>query len=277
MAEEKSKEHEQEIKHESKTVTLKKSTLVGIGFFIIVALLVVSIFTGGFGIMKPSGDATNAGNTGNTGTAATTTGDTSIFANSNLYPSLGPSNAKATVVELADFQCIWCALASGLPSWASPSTTDQTSLQMQSQSGDLIGSAGNLEQLAQSGKIQFVFVPLSFLGQESVYAAEAGFCAADQGKFWQMHDAIFKASDAPSEDTGKYSKANLTVIAQGISGLDINKFNSCLNNDTDLTEVQKVMSQVQQAGFQIGTPQFFVNGKSVQPSWAAMQAAINAA
>lgn len=269
MAEDKIKEHEHELKHESKTITLKKNTLLGVGVFILVVLLVVSIFTGGFGIMKPSGYVANTGNTGNTGAAGTVgSGDTSIFTNSNLYPALGPSNAKATVVELSDFQCPYCALASGLPSW---------STQYASQYGDLIGAAGNAEQLAQSGQIQFIFVPMSFLGQESVYAAEAGFCAADQGKFWQMHDAIYKASTGPSEDTGKYSKANLTIIAQGISGLDMTKFNSCLNNDTDLATVQQVMTDVQKAGFQIATPQFFVNGKSVNASWSAIQTAINAA
>ncbi|MDE1848862.1 MAG: thioredoxin domain-containing protein [Nanoarchaeota archaeon] len=279
MAEEKPKEHEShehEVK-ESKTITLKKSTLWGIGVFALVALLVVSIFTGGFGIMKSSGNAVaNNGNTGNSGTASA--GDASIFtANPNLYPSLGPSNAKVTVVEMADFQCPYCALASGLPNWTSQYT---------SQYGDLVGSAGKAEQLAQQGQIQFIFVPLSFLdnpsdtsGPESTQAAQAGFCALQQSNdlFWKMHDAIYQASTGPSEDTGKYSISNLKAIAAGISGMDTSKFNSCLDSNSTLSQVQQVMSQVQQAGFQIATPQFLVNGKSVQASWASIQAAINAA
>jgi protein-disulfide isomerase len=277
MAEEKI-EHEHE-HHESKTVSIKKSTLWVIGVFVLLALLVASIFTGGFGIVKSGNANAGTGNAAaNTGAAtATPTISSSTFSDPTLFPTLGPSSAKASVVELGDFQCIWCALASGLPSWASTSTTNPTAQQMISQSGDLMGAAGNLEQLAQQGKIQFTFVPLSFLGQESVYAAEAGMCALDQGKFWQMHDAIYSASNAPAEDTGKYTKANLTILAQGISGMDMTKFNTCLNTDADLARVNQVMTDTQNSGLQIGTPQFFVNGKSVSPSWAALQTAINAA
>ena len=267
MVEEKTEKHEHEHHEvsEEKAVTIKKSTLWAVGAFALLVLLVVSIFTGGFGIMKSTGNAANTGTNTNTGTANI---DPSVFlSNSGLYPSLGPSNAKVTVIEVADFQCPYCALASGLPSWAS---------QYASQYGDLIGAAGNVEQLAQQGKVQFIFVPWSFLGQESIYAAEAAYCAGDQGKYFDMHDAIYQASDGPSEDTGKYSKANLTIIAKSISGLDQTKFNSCLQSDADLAKVQQIASDVQKSGV-TGTPMFFVNGKQVQASWAAIQAVINAA
>jgi protein-disulfide isomerase len=58
----------------------------------------------------------------------------------------------------------------------------------------------------------------------------------------------------------------------------MNKFNNCLNNDTDLSKVNQITTDVQNgvAGFQ-GTPMFFVNGQAVQASWTALQAAINAA
>ena len=268
MAEEKeNKEHE----HEVKTVAIKKSTLWGIGVFVLLGLLVISIFTGGFGFVK-TGNVANNGNA-NTGTATTATAtptiDASVFSDSSLFPALGPSNAKIKVIEFADFQCPYCALASGLPSWTA---------QFASQYSDLIGAAGKVEQMAQQNQVQFIFVPMSFLGQESVYAAEAGFCALDQGKFWQMHDAIYTASDGPTEDTGKYSKANLTVIAQSISGLNMTQFNNCLNNDKDLAQVNQVTADVQNGVTNFpGTPMFAVNGQYVQSSSTAIQAAINAA
>lgn len=273
MVEEKTEKHEHEQHHESseaKTVTMKKSTLWGVGAFVLLVLLVVSVFTSGFGIMKPTGNAAanNNANAGATGATGNTNLDPSIFlSNSNLYPSLGPSNAKATVIEVGDFQCPYCAMASGLPSWTSTYA---------SQYGDLVGSAGKAEQLAQQGKIRFIFVPWSFLGQESIYAGEAAYCAGDQNKYFEMHDAIYTASNGPSEDTGKYTKANLTVIAQSVSGLDMTKFNNCLSSDTDLAKIQQVTSDVKKSGV-TGTPMFFVNGKQVQASWAAIQAAINAA
>ena len=268
--------------HESKTVTLKKSTLWGILVVVLVALLVVSIVTGGFGLSKGSSYAANTGANNAAGTAsnsnsaaAGTTIDPSLFtSNPSLFPSLGPSNAKYTVIEIADFQCPYCALASGLPNWTS---------QYASQYGSLIGSAGSMEKLAQQGKIQFIFVPLSFLdnpsdanGPESTQAAEAAFCAYDQNPslFWKMHDAIYTASTGPTEDDGKYSIPNLEKMAAGISGINTAQFNSCLQNQTDLGRVQQVMTDVQKAGIQIATPQFFVNGQQVQASTSSLLAAV---
>lgn len=268
MAEEKIEKHEHE--HETKTVSIKKSTLWGVGVFVLLALLVASVFTGGFGIMKTTGNAANTGNTANTGTY-----NPSVFlSNSDLYPSLGPSNAKVTVIEVADYQCPYCALASGLPNW--------TSQFQGTQYASLIGASAYAEQLAQQGKVRFIFVPWSFLDastrgsgttQESTWAAEAAYCAGDQGKYFEMHDAIYKASDGTNEDTGKYSKANLTIIAQSISGLDMTKFNTCLNTDADLARVQQVQSDVQSSGV-TGTPAMFVNGQFINPTLSAVQAAI---
>ncbi len=203
-------------------------------------------------------------------TSAGAINQTIFTSNPDLYPSLGPDNAKNVVIEFSDFQCPYCALASGLPSWINQfEGTPYASM---------INAAGSAEQAAQQGQIKFVFVTMNFLdnpsstnGTESTYAAEAGFCANDQGKFWQMHDAIYKASTGPTEDDGKYTKANLIKIAQGISGLDMTKFTNCLNSDADILKVQA--SETTAISLITGTPSFFVNGNPVQPSWAAMQAA----
>lgn len=281
-----SKEHEHESHHEhhsepsnkseGKTITIKKDTLWKAATVVFLALFVVSLFTGGFGIGGMTGNAANTGaaNTANANTGATASaGDTSVITSDpNLFPTLGPSNAKNTVIELADFQCPYCALASGLPNWTT---------QYQSQYGSLIGSAKQMESLAQQGKIRFIFVPLSFLdnpsdanGPESTQAAQAAFCADNQGKFWQMHDAIYAASTGPTEDDGKYSIPNLEKIAATISGIDTAKFNNCLETNATLSRVQQVMTTIQKAGFQIATPQFFVNGKSVTPSTTALMSAV---
>ena len=255
---------------EEKTLTIKASSVWKVSCAILAILLVASILTGGFGI-KGATTGSAVQNTQETGTTQQQAVDLSVFeSNSDIFPSAGPDNAKNVVVEFADFQCPYCALASGLPSWASQYAT---------QYGSLIGVAKSAEQAAEDGQIKFIFVTMSFLdnpqsqyGTESTYAAEAGFCANDQGKFWEMHDAIYAASDGPSESTGKYTKANLEKIAQGISGLDQAKFKECLENDTDLSKVQqsqKAASQVVQ-----GTPSFFVNGQQVNPSWSAIQAAL---
>lgn len=252
---------------EEKTITLKKDTLWKFGFVVLAIALVVSIFTGGFGIKMAgsSGTGTQQQNTGATQQQGVTAADLTPFtSNPNLYPSLGSSSAKNTVIEFADFQCPYCAMASGLPNWTSQYAT---------QYGDLIGAAGKVETEAQSGSsVRFIFVPMSFLGNESVYAAEAGYCAAAQGKFWEMHDAIYGASTSPSEDTGKYSKANLEILAQGINGLNQATFKNCLESDQYSSQVQTAGAQASTAAQ--GTPTFYVNGKEVTASSATIQAAL---
>src|SRR5206468_3654759 len=77
-------------------------------------------------------------------------------------PSRGPDNAPVTIVEFSDFQCPFCGRA--FPT---------------------------VEKVMKDydGKVRLVFrhFPLSFHANAQK-AAEAGACAADQGKFWQMHD-----------------------------------------------------------------------------------------
>ena len=186
--------------------------------------------------------------------------DISVFLNNlSLYPSLGPKDAKTIVIEFSDFQCPFCAMASGLPSW----TADYSS-----QYGDLIGAGQKIQNLAEQGKLRIVYVSMSFLGKESVYAAEAGLCANEQGKFFEMHDAIFAAHDS-KENNGKYNKDKLEILAKKISGLDNAKFNTCLEEDKYLSAVQQIAQE--SSKFAQGTPTFYVNGKQISASWTAIE------
>jgi len=230
----------------SETIQIKKDTFYK-GFILVLLVgLIASIFTGGFGYR---------------GTGAVTQNND----NNNNADTVQPVNMQ---VLPADYQCPYCTIAAGLASWTE---------QYKTQYGDLVGSAETAKELANQGKARFIYVPLSFLGQESVYAAEASYCAGNQGKYFEMHDAIFTASNGPSENDGKYSKANLKIIAQGISGLDQNKFGTCLDNDETLAKVNQATTIAQNAGFQISTPQFWVNEEKVQPSSAAIESAVNSA
>lgn len=242
-----------------KTLTIKKDTLWKSAVVILVILLAASLWTGGFGLR------------GSTGSAVQDTGaqeqqgvvDLSVFTeNPDLYPSLGPKNADNVVIEFSDFQCPFCAIVSGLPSWI------QT---YQTQYGDIINSAGKIQAMAEQGKLRFIYVPMSFLGQESVYAAEAAYCAHEQGKFWEMHDAIFTAHDG-EENNGKYSIANLKILAKTIDGLDLGKFNTCLDNGKYSDAVETVASQASTAAS--GTPIFYVNGQKMSGSWTQLSAAL---
>lgn len=240
---------------ENDTIKVSKSTLWKVSTFVLVIALVVVL------IVMSGGNGKTAGNN----VAPTKADEVSldVFVNNpDLFPSLGPDNADNVVIEFSDFQCPYCALASGLPEFAQQYAT---------QYADLIDSAGKIQEMAANGELKFIYVPMSFLGQESVYAAQAGLCANEQGKFFEMHDLIFAAHDG-KENNGKYSKANLEAMAKKIDGLDTTKFNDCLENDKTLTDVQKAAATASQAAS--GTPTFYVNGVKTSASWNALSAAL---
>lgn len=147
--------------------------------------------------------------------------------------SLGDPNAPVTIVEFADFQCPFCG-------------------KFFRESGAKI-----IEQYVKTGKARFVYRDFAFLGPESVMAAEASRCAGDQNAFWQYHDYLF--AHQQGENQGAFSKERLKEFA-GALKLDTAKFNSCLDQETYRSHVQKDLDLGRSLGVD-GTPATFVNDK----------------
>ncbi|OGN27938.1 MAG: hypothetical protein A3A33_04230 [Candidatus Yanofskybacteria bacterium RIFCSPLOWO2_01_FULL_49_25] len=157
----------------------------------------------------------------------------------------GDSNAPVTIVEYSDFQCPFCRVAfrATLP--------------------------GLLQEYVATGKAKLVYrhFPLSSIHPMAGKAAEASQCAAEQGKFWEMHDAIFNKQSAmnPAElqdpqqtITVKYTLANLKQWARGVVP-NLTTFNACLDSGKYATRVQDDTKSGAGLGVQ-GTPTFFING-----------------
>ena len=89
----------------------------------------------------------------------------------------------------------------------------------------------------------------------SFLAAQAAFCADEQGRFWQYHDALFADAD--------HSVANLDRMALTL-GLDAAKFDSCIssNSTSAAQRVQRDLDAGHAAGI-YGTPTFFISGASL--------------
>ena len=104
-----------------------------------------------------------------------------------------------------------------------------------------------------AGQVRFVYRHFAFLGEESVWAAEAAECASDQGKFWEYHDALW-ADDNISLD-GLEQHARLV-------GLDTEEFAQCLNSGSSYERVQTDLDAALALG-QTGTPAVFVNGRYI--------------
>ncbi len=116
------------------------------------------------------------------------------------------------------------------------------------------------KEYVDTGKVEFVYKHSAFLGQESLWAAEAAECAADQNKFWEYHDLLF--SRQSGENQGAFAKDKLLGFAQGL-GLDMARFEPCLKNDQTLDRVRADTQEAQQAGVS-GTPTFFINGQVLE-------------
>lgn len=152
-------------------------------------------------------------------------------------PILGNPKAKVTIIEFADFRCPFC---------------ERFFTQTESQI---------IKNYVNTGKARFVFKHFAFLGQQSVWAAEASECAKEQGKFWEYHNWLYQ-NQASESDLTYYSKANLIKYSGNIAGIDTAKFASCLNKGTYTKYVANELAQGQTAGV-TGTPTTFVNGLAI--------------
>ncbi|MDX9851611.1 MAG: thioredoxin domain-containing protein [Anaerolineaceae bacterium] len=149
--------------------------------------------------------------------------------------SMGNPAAPIVVEEFSDFQCIACYRF-----W-------------QNYEEDFIA------RYVATGDVLFKYVPFSFLGGESIQAAEAAYCALDEGKFWDYHDTLFLNWNG--ENTGNFSDKRLVAFA-GALGLDEGNFRTCLNSNRYNKEVLEGLRYGKTAGVN-ATPTFLVNGKLV--------------
>lgn len=140
-------------------------------------------------------------------------------------PSKGPSDAKVTIVEYADFECPYCSRASRMV------------LALQ-------------KKYSSDVRVVFRHFPLSF-HPNAMPAAIATRCAQQQGKFWEMHDKMFEHG----------AKLSATVIESSAKELGLNgeKFASCQKDPAQQAAVEAEMEAGSAFGVE-GTPAFFVNG-----------------
>ncbi len=140
--------------------------------------------------------------------------------------SRGPADAKVTIIEFSDFQCPFCARSVELI--------------------DQIAAA-----YPKDVRIVYKNFPLSFHAQ-AMPAAKAAIAAGMQGKFWPMHDEIFKNSS-------KLTPESYDVFAKAI-GLNVAQFNKDMESPAVQAQIAEEMKEATAASVR-GTPTFYINGK----------------
>jgi protein-disulfide isomerase len=142
-------------------------------------------------------------------------------------PSRGPEQAPVTIVEFSDFHCPFCR-----------------------------GVQPTLDRVLKTygGKVRLVFLhlPIDQLHPTARKAAEAAWCAQQQGKFWPYHDRLYDlGNDA--------SVAALSKLA-GEVGLEMKAFEACTASTAARDGVDRDLNQAEKLGLS-ATPTFFINGR----------------
>jgi predicted DsbA family dithiol-disulfide isomerase len=145
-----------------------------------------------------------------------------------VSPVKGSAKPVVTIVEFSDFECPYCNQAQ--------STLKQI-----------------MESYGSDVRLVFKHMPLDG-HRNSLPAARAAYCAAEQDRFWQFHDALFASRNL--------SAARLDEIAVEL-GLGMPKFRACLNSEQSRNAIVKDIEAARL--FQIeSTPSFVVNGQVIK-------------
>jgi Na+/H+ antiporter NhaA len=138
----------------------------------------------------------------------------------------GPSESPVTIVEYGDFECPYCGQAEPVVR----------------------------ELLAGHGEVRYVWrhLPLSDVHPQAQLAAEAAEAAAEQGRFWEMHDLLLTRQDAlRPPDLARYAEE---------LGLDVDRFREYLRKHKGTARVAEDVDSADLSNVS-GTPTFFINGR----------------
>jgi len=145
-----------------------------------------------------------------------------------VSPAKGPAHPRVTIVEFSDFECPFCN-------------------QVQSTLKLITDNYGK--------EVRLVFKHLPLEGHRNSFpAARAAYCAGEQDRFWQFHDALFSSPD--------HSTSALELIASRL-GLARERFQACINSEQSRAAIVKDLETART--FRIdSTPSFIVNGKLIK-------------
>jgi protein-disulfide isomerase len=141
--------------------------------------------------------------------------------------SIGPSDAPITIVEYGDYEC-----------------------------PDCFNAVPVIEEVRKilGDRLRFVFrhFPLNSIHPHASAAADVAEAAAEQGKFWEMHYALFRHQKELAEIDLGHLALNL--------GLEIYKFESSRNQQRHFGRIASDQESGVRSGVK-GTPTLFINGR----------------
>lgn len=151
------------------------------------------------------------------------------------FPALGDEDAPVTIVEYSDYGCPHCR-----------DYVLNTSEQV-------------IEEYVESGQVRYVVHSFNLGRPETALAAEASWCAADQGEsqFFDYQYHVFDNFGTP------YNQSNLIALAEDVEGIDVDAFSSCLSSRTHQNDVEIARRSASNRGIS-STPTFFINDQKIE-------------
>ena len=114
-----------------------------------------------------------------------------------------------------------------------------------------------IENVIRNKEAKVIFHMASFIGPDSVRAANAANCAVAEGRFIEFHRALYQIQGA--ENTGVFANANLVEVGKRL-GITNPEFAKCVNDGKYSGVVNNVASSMAKNNVN-GTPTIFINGK----------------
>lgn len=148
---------------------------------------------------------------------------------------LGSPTAPVEVIEFADFECPACG------QYATLTEPDVRT------------------RLVNTGlvRVRYIDYPLA-MHKNTWDASLAAACASDQGRFWEMHDALFANQDRWNGEATSRPRGPIGDLAKSV-GLDMSKYNACMDADTHRAKIQSHLAEAEKRHIQ-STPTFVFNG-----------------
>lgn len=147
---------------------------------------------------------------------------------------VGESSAANTVTIFEDFQCPFCKTFGRV--FSNP-----------------------IDDGVSDGTTKVEYFPVAFLGPGSSIASNAAACAADQGKFYEYHQALF--GHQPDKSSGiQFTEELIFSLAKSTRMPDEDDFKQCVSKNRYGAWVESLLTTMQERKVAT-TPTVFVNGK----------------
>jgi len=161
-------------------------------------------------------------------------------------PALGADEAVVTLIEFSDYECPFCIRH-----------FTQTMPEIN-------------EKLIETGRIQYVFrdFPIEQLHPDAVLAHQATRCAAEQGRFWELHVRMFGPA-------GTHTMEQIEAHARE-AGVELDPFRECVASARTLPAVRDSVQTAVTLGAS-GTPSFFIGIRNPETDQVRLVQALSGA